>query len=45
MGRIKIYGCIPMVKALEEDYPMDEIVLFDWYEETSFIWSPVSETI
>jgi hypothetical protein len=29
MGRIKIYGCIPMVKALEEDYPMDEIVLSD----------------
>lgn len=29
MSRVKLYGAIPQVKALEDKYPMDEIVLFD----------------
>lgn len=29
LDRIKLYGAIPMVKSLEDDYPMDELYLFD----------------
>lgn len=29
MDRVKLYGAIPQVKALEDKYPMDELYLFD----------------